>query len=452
VEIFMKEFLVAPIFFDGSGLAAWFKALKKAGRKFGASTWKKAMVIVEREYGPIDPMLTEDGVDAYSAWETQFVRLRGAVVHGELVAVPAEHAELAIAYGEQMIQQLKMRMIVSEKHPLAGAFLQILTVAQQAIQAEQIETPEQAIAPMTNNWEPRGQEISQLLLAGRAIYLDIDDHNHGRPGSSSPIGADWVTLSHLNGVAWPEWLRVLGSFTARSLTVAAAEYLAGLAVLYAGPPTLLTRAHYPVVRALVESLGQARWILGPGLNATSEGGDEFARHRAARAYLTLCASDQQRLGVERGRSGTASSDYQTARQALQGLKDDASKYFSPTSFTGSVSSWTIEGQRRPNFTDFSKELMELAFLPDNGDVRNPYAYLSGTGHTNLFSIFELATRERHGDHVRHVFTFKPDDAEVVAQFACQIFSIGSEVVTSAHGWDDRAMTQWHLQVQDAFSQ
>jgi hypothetical protein len=136
VEIFMKEFLVAPIYFDGSGSKGWFKALKQAGKAFGSSNWKKAMAIVKKEYGPLDPMLTEDGTDAYQEWENSIVRMRGAVVHGDLVDVPISLARHAIEYGEQLIQQLKLRMIAGAKHPLSGVFLGAVKAAQQYVGAE----------------------------------------------------------------------------------------------------------------------------------------------------------------------------------------------------------------------------------------------------------------------------------------------------------------------------
>jgi hypothetical protein len=133
VEIFIKEFLVAPVYFDGSGSEGWFKALKRANRDFGSSNWKKAMAIVQAEYGPLDPLLTEDGADAYQAWEKTLVRTRGAVVHGELVDVPRELAEQAIEYGEQLVQQLKLRMLSGSRHPLSGIFRGAIEAAQQAL-------------------------------------------------------------------------------------------------------------------------------------------------------------------------------------------------------------------------------------------------------------------------------------------------------------------------------
>src|SRR5262249_43285797 len=88
VELFVKAFLVTPVYFDGSESKGWGRAFKRASKDFGSSNWKKAMAVVQARYGPLDPMLTEDGADAYEVWETTVVRIRGAIVHGELVQVP----------------------------------------------------------------------------------------------------------------------------------------------------------------------------------------------------------------------------------------------------------------------------------------------------------------------------------------------------------------------------
>jgi hypothetical protein len=75
--------------------------------------------------------------------------------------------------------------------------------------------------------------------------------------------------------------------------------------------------------------------------------------------------------------------------------------------------------------------------------------LSGISHANLFAIVELMERV-DDDHIRHVFKFDQDDADAVAAFACQTFAIGTEVVTSAHDWDDQPMVEWYKRVRDVF--
>jgi hypothetical protein len=66
VEIFLKYFVLTPIYYAQSGGGSdWTKAVKKASTKFGSSSWAGAMKEVEKACGPLDPMLMEDGEDAY---------------------------------------------------------------------------------------------------------------------------------------------------------------------------------------------------------------------------------------------------------------------------------------------------------------------------------------------------------------------------------------------------
>jgi hypothetical protein len=230
---------------------------------------------------------------------------------------------------------------------------------------------------MTGTSSARSSELAQLLDDGRAAYLAIDDEHDGAPIAGSPIHADWATLSNLNGEPWPLWLRHFASVSARLLASAAAEYMAGLATLYRGSAQPLTLAHFPVTRAVVESLGQSYWILRPGINAKAQTGDQFARARAARAYLTLCASEFQRVSVEEERSGEGSPAHQSAKSRLEELKNDASKYFESVQLGTRTNQWKIEEQSRPTFTGFSKDLMHLAFQERRWPDQEPLRSLVG---------------------------------------------------------------------------
>lgn len=127
VEIFVKEFLLAPSYLatvDGN----WLKAVKKARRLFGSSEWAKAFRRIEEVYGPITPMLMEDGSDAYRYWHGPIVRFRGELVHGASEA-DEDDARPVLAYAEQLLLQLKLRMIVARSHPLHDEFMSAYRVA-----------------------------------------------------------------------------------------------------------------------------------------------------------------------------------------------------------------------------------------------------------------------------------------------------------------------------------
>lgn len=127
VEIFFKEFLLAPSYLtdvDGN----WSKAVTRASRLFGSSEWVKAFRRIDEVYGPIAPMLMEDGSDAYRYWHGPIVRFRGEIVHGASDA-DEKDARPVYAYAEQLMLQIKLRMITGGIHPLRDEFMSAYRVA-----------------------------------------------------------------------------------------------------------------------------------------------------------------------------------------------------------------------------------------------------------------------------------------------------------------------------------
>jgi hypothetical protein len=124
VEILFEEFMLLPYFLDQTG-GDWKAARKKASRTFGSANWTKALETINGAYGPLDPMLTEDGEDIWQIWSTRVVARRGQIVHGETECDLSE-AKTIVQWAKQIAVQLKMRLIVGQKHPLADIFMAIL--------------------------------------------------------------------------------------------------------------------------------------------------------------------------------------------------------------------------------------------------------------------------------------------------------------------------------------
>jgi hypothetical protein len=122
VEIFLKYFVLAPLYYaaDGDG-SNWMRAVKKASAKFRSSNWAGAMKEVERTCGTLDPLLMEDGEDAYKYWRKKPVVYRGSVIHGEQEGDRAA-AQAVLVHAEQMIVQLKLRLLTSGTHPFSDVF------------------------------------------------------------------------------------------------------------------------------------------------------------------------------------------------------------------------------------------------------------------------------------------------------------------------------------------
>jgi hypothetical protein len=132
VEIFYKEFLLAPYYYDGD----WARAVRKANKLFGSSNWDKAIAKVDEVFGPLDKMVTEVGNDALDVWIKQIVRIRGDIVHGRMNA-ESETAQLAVGYADQLITQLKLRVVVTRKHPFSEVFMGIIEQGRKLYQESQ---------------------------------------------------------------------------------------------------------------------------------------------------------------------------------------------------------------------------------------------------------------------------------------------------------------------------
>lgn len=122
VEIYFREFLLAPLLLDDHG-DDWIAALRGARKILGNGNWARAYKRLESLIGPLDAMVTDFGGDAWSHWKNRGVGLRGAVVHGNWLREPDgasdEAARWAIAYARQLMEQLTLRVIVTGNHPAA---------------------------------------------------------------------------------------------------------------------------------------------------------------------------------------------------------------------------------------------------------------------------------------------------------------------------------------------
>jgi hypothetical protein len=145
LEIFVKNVMLLPVFLEeiegehDEFDRVWVEAWKRIEDLFGNGRWDVALRKVQETYGPLDPMLTEDGKDVWSVWKSRIVPRRGNTVHGRVTeegdpSVP--EAEVAVQWSEQMVDQLTLRLVVTT-HPLHDLFFAAIEKARQAYQDEQ---------------------------------------------------------------------------------------------------------------------------------------------------------------------------------------------------------------------------------------------------------------------------------------------------------------------------
>lgn len=119
VEIFLKEFVLSARY-TAEGVS-WDRAFRKAGKLFDKLSWRNAFDEINEVFGPLDPMAGESGRDALDTWSAEVVPMRHNIVHGKAEATDHE-ADWAVAFAEQLILQLKLRLLVAGKHPFSEIF------------------------------------------------------------------------------------------------------------------------------------------------------------------------------------------------------------------------------------------------------------------------------------------------------------------------------------------
>lgn len=140
VEVYVKEVMLLPIFLEQHD-GDWRRAQRKIRDTFGSGHWRRAVRAVDEAYGPLDPMLTEDGKDVWDVWSTTVVAFRGDIVHGTAEA-SAEEAAVVLQWAGQMMDQLPLRLIVARKHPLHDFFVAALERARSSLEEPSPDEPD----------------------------------------------------------------------------------------------------------------------------------------------------------------------------------------------------------------------------------------------------------------------------------------------------------------------
>lgn len=149
VEIYLKEVMLLPLFLEQHD-GDWRRAWRSIRNTFGSGNWRRAIREVDSAYGPLDPLLTEDGADVWDVWSTVVVGRRGDIAHG-IAEASADEAASVLQWAEQMLIQLPLRLIVARKHPLHDFFTATLEAARSALS----NAPVEAVPPAADG-PPRG--------------------------------------------------------------------------------------------------------------------------------------------------------------------------------------------------------------------------------------------------------------------------------------------------------
>jgi hypothetical protein len=152
VEIFVKEVMLLPLFlieiegkpdeFD----RVWGEARQRISDTFGSGRWDSALRKVDKAFGPLAPMRTDDGKEVWSEWKSKVVPRRGNTVHGRPTGdgdPSAAEAALVVQWADQMMDQLTLRLIATGTHPLHDLFVAAFDNVAEAYRAAEVAKVEQ---------------------------------------------------------------------------------------------------------------------------------------------------------------------------------------------------------------------------------------------------------------------------------------------------------------------
>lgn len=124
-EIFLKDFVLAPHFLARDG-GEWIDAVRKADDVLRHKRWPETLKLIDQMFGPLEAMLTEDDEEARDVWLREFIPTRNSIIHGR-IDVSHETAKLCIEWVEQLVFQMKLRLLIEKKHPFYGVLSSALS-------------------------------------------------------------------------------------------------------------------------------------------------------------------------------------------------------------------------------------------------------------------------------------------------------------------------------------
>lgn len=259
------------------------------------------------------------------------------------------------------------------------------------------------------------------------------------PPPESPAGREdaYLVAHH------PEWNAheaVLAGTNAMELIAAAACHINGLKSLLRARTVEL--AAWPLVRAAVEHISMAGWLLDP--NVSAEG-------RVARRWmLKLADAHRARRFAQIRRAGKA--DIQQIKQDRDRIRDELVRYF-PNSgdmawpYEDALPQWTVAGQTYPTLASACRTFANYAGIHN---VPGLYDLLSLLTHPNLHSALMVALDiSVHDTWIDKRYRADPEQTARMTKLTAAILFRAGMTVASYFHLDDQPLRQWSAQALSA---
>jgi hypothetical protein len=254
-----------------------------------------------------------------------------------------------------------------------------------------------AVVTLTNQWDNAIVERASSPVKGSQAAFDqqrLPEHGVDPRLAGMPAGIAFLSCASVIQVA-------------RSLA----------ALFAVSEDWALTLGHLPLVRSILEGVGQVRWtILGAGpidarVAVDEIEGERLARERVARACLLQATCLQQAQ-----RDFKAQRDTDAARHAKEQLNEW--RDLTRTAFRTlridrkRHNTWEIDGAEVPGFNDLADAGFDLSWWPSPSDGRSLYPWVSAASHHRLYPLIgQLVPSSVNG---RPVGRISPDPLELTS--------------------------------------
>lgn len=240
----------------------------------------------------------------------------------------------------------------------------------------------------------------------------------------------WLRVNHSE---WGDHEATNAGMDAVALLAASAAHISGLQCLVASENVVL--APWPLVRAVVEHVSVAGWLLDPAADADQ---------RVARRWMNRLA------GAYRGRwlaaaRGLSRPQIRNAKRAREEVRAELIRRFPDANTDWSVDEhpisppWTVAGQTYPGLSRAAKRFAEYAGLPGAPGL---YDLLSLFAHPNFITLGGMARTVPRDGWTEYRYEVDPEEVALLLRVASGFLYRGGMVVCSYFGLDATPLETW----------
>src|SRR5712691_234519 len=275
---------------------------------------------------------------------------------------------------------------------------------------------------------------AELLLSARSVWNGVVAWFASMPPGDAPVAHEdaYLNAQYPDWGEHPAWQ---AGIAAAKLVDVASHYALGVRALIQDRQLVL--APGPLLRAEVEHLARACWILDPDVTPPER--------RIARLWLEFLHGAYRRRLTEKELGDKA--EERRAKQNRELVRAEIERRFpGANTICGPPEEpieWLVGGQEYPSLQKVCKRL-EVIFGEEVGGI---YDVLSHISHPNIQEIDAIT----YGDLKRTAFTYRVHGESVISQVgnAGVLLNLATSLVALYFGMDQGPIEEWHKRAVEA---